>query len=148
MISVYGTSIAVGGEGVLLRGPSGCGKSDLALRLIEDGALLVADDQTVLRRAGPGLEMTAPPELAGLLEVRGLGIVAVPRAERAPLRLVFDLVPQDQIERLPEPRFANFEGVAVPLLALDPAAASAPARLRLALKALGAPLVAGALAAP
>jgi HPr kinase/phosphorylase len=146
MISVYGTSVSVAGEGVLLRGPSGSGKSDLALRLIEDGALLVADDQTVLHRTGPVLELHAPAELAGLLEVRGLGIVRVPYADRAPLRLVFDLVPQDEIDRLPEPRFVTLAGLAVPLLALAPAAASAPARIRLALKALAVPLVAGALA--
>jgi serine kinase of HPr protein (carbohydrate metabolism regulator) len=148
MITVYGTSIAVGGEGVLLRGPSGSGKSDLALRLIEDGALLVADDQTVLRPLGAILEMSPPPALAGLIEVRGLGIVRVPHVERAPLRLVFDLMPEAEIERLPEPGFAVFAGLTVPLLLLAPSAASAPARLRLALKSLAAPLVAGALAAP
>jgi HPr kinase/phosphorylase len=148
MDPVYGTSVSVGGDGVLLRGPSGCGKSDLALRLIADGALLVADDQTLLHRSGETLEMSAPAELAGLLEVRGLGIVRVPHVKTAPLRLVFDLVPKEEIERLPEPRFVAFDGVTVPLLALAPEAASAAARVRLALKSLAGALVAGALAAP
>ncbi|HUB94624.1 MAG TPA: HPr kinase/phosphatase C-terminal domain-containing protein [Stellaceae bacterium] len=147
MISVYGTSVSLSGEGVLLRGPSGSGKSDLALRLIEEGAVLIADDQTVLSPDGPALMMSAPAELAGLLEVRGLGIIRVPRVTRARLRLVFDLVPEREIERLPEPRSVTFAGVAVPLLALAPAAASATARLRLALRALEAPPVVGALAA-
>jgi HPr kinase/phosphorylase len=146
MEPVYGTSVSVGGDGVLLRGPSGCGKSDLALRLIADGALLVADDQTLLHRNGDTLEMSAPAELAGLLEVRGLGIVRVPHVDNTPLRLVFDLLPMGEIERLPEPRFVTFDGVAVPLLALAPEAASAAARVRLALRSLAGAVVAGALA--
>ena len=134
MIRVHGTSVSVGGEGILLRGPSGAGKSDLALRLIDAGAKLVADDQTELHRAGDTLEMTAPTALAGLLEVRGVGIVRVPHVARAPLRLVVDLESETGIERLPEPRCCTIEGVALPLLALYPFAASAAAKLRLALK--------------
>lgn len=141
MIRVHGTSVSVGGEGILLRGPSGAGKSDLALRLIDDGAKLVADDQTELHRAGDTLEMTAPAALAGLLEVRGVGIVRVAHVGRAPLRLVVDLEPEGRIERLPEPRVCTIEGVVLPLMALYPFAASAPAKLRLALKMpAGAPV--------
>lgn len=145
MIRVHGTSVSVGGEGILLRGPSGSGKSDLALRLIDEGAKLVADDQTDLTRRDLLLEMSAPATIAGLLEVRGLGIVRVPHVARAPLRLVVDLAKDEAIERLPEPRFCTIDGVSVPLLSLDPFAASAAAKLRLALKTL-AP--AGVLAAP
>jgi HPr kinase/phosphorylase len=146
MSRVYGTSVAVGGEGILLRGVSGSGKSDLALRLVDQGAKLVADDQTELDRVGATLEMSAPPELAGLIEVRGLGIVSVPHVPRAVLRLVVDLAPGDRIDRLPEPRRCTLEGLSFPLLALDPFAASAPAKLRLALEALAAPSLAGAFA--
>jgi HPr kinase/phosphorylase len=145
---VHGTSVAIGGDGILLRGPSGSGKSDLALRLIDAGALLVADDQTVLRRLGSALRMSAPPTLAGLIEMRGLGIVRVPACAGAWLRLVVDLVPEAAIERLPEPRRVALEGIDFPLLALAPFAASAPAKLRLALKALAEPAAAGAFAAP
>ena len=145
MIRVHGTSVSIGGEGILLRGPSGCGKSDLALRLVDEGARLVADDQTEISRRDSSLEMTAPAALAGLLEVRGLGIVRVSHMARAPLRLVVDLVPSDAVERMPEPTFCTIEGVSLPLLALDAFAASAPAKLRLALKAL---VPAGAAAAP
>ena len=148
MVRVYGTSVTIGGEGILLRGPSGSGKSDLALRLIDEGALLVADDQTELRQVGASLEMTPPPSLAGLLEVRGLGIVRVPHAARAPLCLIVDLAPEAAIERLPEPRAATIEGIEFPLLTLHPFAVSATAKLRMALKALNAPMLAGALAAP
>ncbi len=85
MIRVHGTSVALGGDGILLRGPSGSGKSDLALRLIADGARLVADDQTELRGVGETLEMAAPAAIAGRLEVRGVGILRVPAVPSAPL---------------------------------------------------------------
>jgi HPr kinase/phosphorylase len=134
MVRVHGSSVAVEGRGILLRGPSGSGKSDLALRLIDEGAMLVADDQTELRRAGTGIEMTSPATIAGRIEVRGLGIVDMPHLPSAPLCLVVDLAPNDAVERLPEPRFCSFEGVAIPAIVLDPFAASAPAKLKLALR--------------
>jgi HPr kinase/phosphorylase len=135
MIRVHATSVALGGDGILLRGPSGSGKSDLALRLIDEGARLVADDQTELERVGAGLEMRAPRTIAGRLEVRGLGIVPVPSLAAAQLHLVVDLVAPDAVERLPEPLFCTLLGVSVPLLRLAPFAVSATAKLRLALRA-------------
>ena len=138
MIRVHGTAIALGGDGILLRGPSGAGKSDLALRLIDQGARLVADDQTELRREGNAVMMSAPATIAGQIEVRGLGIVAVPSVAAAPLRLVVDLVPASEIERMPAPRECRFLDCAVPLVALAPFEASAPAKLRLALRCAGA----------
>src|ERR1700722_2773148 len=147
MIRVYGTAVALGGDGLLIRGPSGSGKSDLALRLIDQGARLIADDVTEVQRARAELRLSAPATIAGRLEVRGLGLLAVPSVASAPLRLVVDLVPAESIERLPEPQCWEFEGVPVPLLALAPFAASAPAKLRLALRALAAPLGVGAFVA-
>jgi len=138
MIRVHGTAVALGGDGILLRGPSGCGKSDLALRLIDAGARLLADDQTELSLKGGSLEMRAPAAIAGQIEVRGIGILPVPSLNAAPLRLVVDLVPPERIERLPEPQFCTFLGLSVPLLALAPFEASAVAKLRLALGVLGA----------
>jgi serine kinase of HPr protein (carbohydrate metabolism regulator) len=136
MIRVHGTAIALGGEGVLLRGPSGAGKSDFALRLIDQGARLVADDQTELRRDGDDIIMSAPAAIAGQMEVRGLGIVSVPHLTAAPLRLVVDLMPSADIERMPEPRSASFLDRMVPAVALAPFEASASAKLRLALRSL------------
>jgi HPr kinase/phosphorylase len=138
MIRVYGTSVALGGDGVLLRGPSGSGKSDLALRLIEAGARLVADDQTELRRLGDALVMTAPDNIAGQIEVRGVGIISVPAAASATLRLVIDLVAPEEVERLPEPERCVLLGLSLPLLRLAPFEASAPAKLKLALRAVAA----------
>ena len=123
-------------RGVLLRGPSGAGKSDLALRLIEAGARLVADDQTALIQQGKSLVGTPPGTLAGLLEVRGVGIVKVGRARllaRAPIALLVNLVPAEQIERLPDPARENLLGVELPVVALAAFEVSAPAKLRLAL---------------
>ena len=137
MIRVHGTSVALGGDGILLRGPSGSGKSDLALRLIDEGGRLVADDQTELSLSGNDVFMTAPSTIAGRMEVRGIGILRVPAVVAAPLRLVVDLVPPGAIERLPEPRVCDYLDRRFPLIQLAPFEASAPAKLRLALRALG-----------
>jgi serine kinase of HPr protein (carbohydrate metabolism regulator) len=123
-------------HGVLLRGPSGAGKSDLALRLVEGGARLVADDQTAIVRQGRRLIATPPGTLAGLLEVRGIGIVKLGRTQllaRATVALLVDLVPPDRIERLPDPARETLYDVDLPALALTPFEASAPVKLRLAL---------------
>ena len=121
---------------VLLRGASGAGKSDLALRLIDAGGRLVADDQTRIARRGRTLTASAPTVLAGLIEVRGVGIVKLARSQvlaRAPLTMIVDLVPAERIERLPDAAEEEVLGVALPVLALAPFEASAPAKLRLAL---------------
>ncbi|MBL8705913.1 MAG: HPr kinase/phosphatase C-terminal domain-containing protein [Rhodospirillales bacterium] len=135
MLLVHATTVLVDGTGVLIRGPSGSGKSDLALRLIDGGARLVADDQTALEARGGRLWASAPPSIAGKLEVRGLGIVAVPSAPSACLGLVVDLQPRDRIERLPEASTTALLGVILPRLDLFPFEASAPAKLRLAVAA-------------
>lgn len=136
--NLHGTCIALGDAGVLLRGPEGAGKSDLALRLIEGGARLVADDRVEITRAGNAVMARAPDVLSGLLEVRGLGIVRL-APERVcatvPLRLVVDLLPGDEIERLPLSRRAEVLGLALDLVAVDPFAASAPVKVRLAVGA-------------
>jgi HPr kinase/phosphorylase len=136
MILVHGTTVALEGEGVLLRGPSGSGKSDLALRLIDGGARLVADDQTELTRAAEGVIARSPASIAGRMEVRGVGILRVPTVPSAPLRLVIDLVAPDRVERLPEPQFCDYLHCSLPLLALAPFEASAPAKIRLAVASL------------
>jgi HPr kinase/phosphorylase len=135
---VHATAVAIEGEAILLRGPSGSGKSDLALRLIDGGAQLVADDQTLLRRTGGRVLASAPPAIAGLLEVRGVGVVNVEAADGVPLVLIADLVLSDDIERLPERRFATLLGLSVPVIELAPFEASAAAKLRLLRRALAA----------
>ena len=131
MFLVHGTCVDVAGVGVLLRGPSGAGKSDLALRLIDGGARLVADDQVALARDGAEVRPAAPPTIAGLIEVRGLGPIRLEATPGTPLLLVVDLV-QGPVERMPEPEFVDLLGVTVPLLRLNPFEASAAAKVRLA----------------
>ena len=136
---VHATAVAIDGGAVLLRGPPGSGKSDLALRLIDGGARLIADDQAVLLRREDHILVRAPATIAGLLEVRGVGILRLDPSDEMRLALLVDLVPAAQIEQLPEPRFGTILGLAIPLLALAPFEASAAAKLRLALRTLAAP---------
>lgn len=130
---VHATSVEIGGHAVLIRGPSGGGKSDLALRLIDGGALLIADDQTELTAEAGRLFTGVPASIAGLLEVRGLGIVRLPHRDRVPLALIVDLVAAKDVERLPEPSHAAYLGIAVPRVLLAAFEASAPAKVRLAM---------------
>lgn len=131
---VHATTVEMSGVAVLLRGRSGAGKSDLALRLIDAGARLVADDLTVLARRGGALWAAAPVVISGRIEVRGLGIVPVPTSAGARVALVADLVAAEEVERLPEPAAVRFLGFAVPRIVLAPFEASAPAKLRLAVR--------------
>ena len=131
---VHATCISLFGRGILLRGPSGIGKSDLALRLIDAGGLLVADDQTLLTAEEERLSASAPQVLSGHMEVRGIGLVGQTAMVSVVLALVVDLKPTEEIERLPGETVEVLLGVEVPLLFLDPKAASAIARIRLALE--------------
>lgn len=133
---VHGTCIAIDGAAALLRGPSGAGKSDLALRAILAGAVLVADDQVAIEAAGGQVIATAPPSIAGRLEVRGLGLLALPHLSRAPLGLVVELVASDRVERLPPPRMVELEGRSLPVFRLAAFEVSAAAKLILAVRAV------------
>lgn len=119
-ILVHSTCVEIDGKGVLLRGSSGSGKSDLAFRLIRSPAQarLVSDDQVVLESEAERLFASAPPVLAGLLELRGLGLVVMPTVARVQVALAIDLVPRDDVPRLPEARTAMLCDVELPLLAL------------------------------
>ena len=132
MVQIHATCVDVDGVGVLLRGPPGSGKSDLALRLISDGALLVADDRAELTADGGRIFVSPPPNTTGLIEVRGFGILSVDHRDKAPLGLVLDLVPATAVERLAEAGTCDFLGLAFPLWRLAPFEASAVAKVRLA----------------
>lgn len=135
----HATCVEIEGSGVLLRGPSGSGKSDLALRLIERGARLVADDQVLLSAEDGAVWAAPPPEIAGKMEVRGVGIVAMRHAPRCRVDLVCDLVEAARVPRLPAPeREELLPGCFVPRLALHPFEASAPLKLRHAAAAAAA----------
>jgi len=135
MVRVHASAVSLGGLGVLIEGPSGAGKSDLALRLIDGGAVLVADDQVEVEREGGRLLAAPPATIAGRIEARGLGILALPFQTRVPLALAVALVPTRDLERLPDPRSRAILGVHLPLVQIDPFTASAAAKVRLALQA-------------
>ena len=139
---LHGTAIALAGRAALIRGAPGAGKSDLALRclmqpanaIIPEQAILVADDQVIVETIDDRLLLRCPPTIRGQLEVRGVGIVEMPWNEPAELQLVVDLVPPEQVERLPEPSFAHLQNIGVRRLVLAPFEASAPLKLMLALR--------------
>jgi HPr kinase/phosphorylase len=132
---LHASCVELQGIGVVLLGASGSGKSDLALRLIDGGAQLVADDQLTVERRGGRLFGRPAPALAGLLEVRGFGIVRLPWQPESRLRLVVELQPESALPRLPAPDAYELVGVPLPHLRLDPRAPSAAAKVRLALAA-------------
>ncbi len=132
--TIHATAVALGERAVLLFGPPGSGKSDLALRLMESGWTLVADDRVVLSRRGVMLIASPPPSLAGLIEARGVGICRVPFIAEAEAALAVQLVPQDAVERLPQVLSRTLLDVSIPLINIVPFEASAPAKLRLALE--------------
>ncbi len=135
MNNLHATAVALNQKGILLQGPPGAGKSTLALRLIDEGAALISDDQTLLRREGDEVFLEAPPAIAGLLEIRGVGVARLACA-RAPLVLAVDLCPRpENAERLPDPGFIEILGRSVRRFSIDPFAADACARIRFMLRA-------------
>jgi HPr kinase/phosphorylase len=135
--TLHASCVAIDRRGVLLTGASGSGKSDLALRLIDRGAVLVGDDGVVVSARG-GLLFAAPgPNIAGRIEARGIGILAMPHRTDVPLALVVALdQPEERMPDAPLPT-RMIEGVALPLLALNPFAASAPVKVEKALLLYG-----------
>ena len=135
---IHATTVVINYIGVLLRGRPGSGKSDLALRLIEGGARLVADDQTILEYSNGRLEARAPDNLQNKIEVRNLGVITLPddsMARVVVLGLVVDLVAsRDQLDRMPVPETMELGGVTVRRLQLWPFEASAAAKVRLAIR--------------
>jgi serine kinase of HPr protein (carbohydrate metabolism regulator) len=128
----HATSVAIGGDAVLITGASGSGKSDLALRLIDRGAKLVSDDYTVLQRRSDCLWATPAPNIIGKLEVRGLGIVDEPFLPEARVRLIIALT--DMINRFPLEDQHEILGSRVPIVTLSPFEASVPIKVERALQ--------------
>jgi HPr kinase/phosphorylase len=120
--SIHASCVALDGKGVLIRGASGAGKSELAHILILRAplygreAVLVADDRVLIERRGEELFASAPDNLKGLLEIRGLGIARMPNLQGVRLVAVIDLVPPGDVPRLPEPVLLATEvaGVTLP----------------------------------
>jgi serine kinase of HPr protein (carbohydrate metabolism regulator) len=134
--SLHASTVALDGRAVMISGPSGSGKSDLALRLIDRGFKLVSDDQTLVRRSGERLVASAPPNIAGKIEVRGIGILDVDTVSDVPVALLVELT--SDIQRLPDDdRERPILGISLPLISIDAMTASAAAKVALALDRLG-----------
>src|SRR4249919_2367366 len=116
--TLHCSTVAKDGRAVLITGPSGSGKSDLSLRLFDRGFSLVSDDQTIVRKDGDRLLASAPPTIAGKLEVRGIGIVEMDRADDVPIALIVELT--SDIQRLPDDsRERPILGIKLPLIGID-----------------------------
>jgi serine kinase of HPr protein (carbohydrate metabolism regulator) len=137
--TLHATCVAIKGRGVLILGPSGAGKSDLALRLIDRGAILVSDDGVAIRTDTGRMIASAPATIAGRMEIRDLGIVDIPAAESAAIALCVSLdatrerMPPDPLPAL------MIAGLEIPMLALDPFEASAPIKVERGLALYGLP---------
>ena len=125
-------------RGALIEGPSGIGKSDLALRALDAGFRLAADDRVVTFTAGGRLYGKAHEALAGLIEVRGLGVVVSAALPFAEIALVIRCVDTPEaVERLPDSRFEMILGIPVPVFDLWPREPAAPAKIRRMMQSLG-----------
>jgi serine kinase of HPr protein (carbohydrate metabolism regulator) len=136
--TVHGSAVLLGETGILIRGASASGKSALVLELIAadpERARLVADDRVVLTTANGRLLAGVPAAIAGLIELRGVGLLRRPFVAPVVIRLVVDLVPAKAVSRLPERAEARteIEGIVLPRLALAAGAAGAALKLRAAL---------------
>lgn len=146
-LMMHASCVALGDAGILIVGPPGSGKSDLVLQLIDRPGFgtgdelihgqLVADDQTIIERRGDDLIASSPKPIAGLLEIRGQGIIRVDHRSEVRLALLVDVARAEEVERLPEKeaRISRIAGVALPRIRIDPGKTTAAARIRAALTA-------------
>jgi hypothetical protein len=132
------SAVSIDGAALLIEGPPGSGKSSLALALIDRGAGLIGDDGVTLAMENGGLIASPPPNIAGLIEVRGVGLMRLPLAPPAPVALILTLggPAPARLPDLPLPTRV-IAGVAVPVLAFDPGAIAPALRAEWALRQHG-----------
>lgn len=137
--TIHATAIRLAGKGIVIRGPSGSGKSRLALALLtdadcwptrhaeradpravagDDATALISDDRLIVKRDNDRLLAGPPTALAGLIEVRGMGLLSMPWCEGARLDLVIDLKPLAKCDRLPTPQETRIDGVRLPAVGI------------------------------
>lgn len=135
LATTHGSAVLLGEIGVLIRGTAGSGKSTLTYSLLAAdpaGCRLVADDRVILSAVNGRLLADVPPALAGLIEIRGLGILTLPHLAPVVIRLVVDMSPADACPRLPEADeiTAVIAGISLPLLCLPIGAGDGAVRVR------------------
>ena len=128
----HSTSLVVEDSGLLIIGESGIGKSDLALRMIDSGAMLIADDITICKKINNFIYLFSPEETKGLLEVREIGIITVPFIENIKLSLVVQLINEENI-RYPENENYLILGIKVPKIKIYGKNSSAVAKIKVKL---------------
>jgi len=133
---LHASCVAVGAHSVLLMGEPGGGKSDLALRLIDRGGKLVADDQVILTRKGKRLITSCPDSIKGLIEVRGVGIFKTPHKQNVPLLLIVQLSQREWIERLPHPEPHDCLGIPIPQMRVCAFESSTAIKIEMAMVSL------------
>ncbi len=130
----HATCVELDGKGILIAGPSGSGKSDLALRLMDAGAILVSDDYVDLKEENGQIVAHSAPNIQGMIEVRGIGLMKVESKENTTLALALTLCERSEIERLPQENVFEFSGIQIPEYEFDAFASSAVAKVRLLLR--------------
>lgn len=134
---VHASCVAIGGRALMIEGPPGSGKSSLALALIDRGAALIGDDAVQLARRGPAIIAAPAPNIAGLIELRGIGIITLPVAPPAPLALIL-VLGGPEAERLPaDLAMRDVGGLAVPVLPFAPGTLAPAVRAEYALQLHG-----------
>ena len=129
---IHGTSVALGENGLLILGVSGSGKSDLALRLIDSGATLISDDQTVCMKKANDVRLFSMEKIYGLIEIRGVGLMKVPYIENIKLSMIVELVDKE-IDRFSTKKKKILLGLKFPLIKIFSKEASAVAKIKLKL---------------
>ncbi|MBV7259418.1 HPr kinase/phosphorylase [Erythrobacter crassostreae] len=135
-IVVQASAVAIAGRVLMIEGPPGSGKSSLALALIDRGAKLIGDDAVTLSVDSGQIIASPPPNIAGLIEVRGIGLIKLPLGEPAPLSLILSL--GEKGPRLPE-TIAHREilGISIPTLPFLPGEIAPAVRAEWALNTHG-----------
>ena len=133
----HGTAVLYRGFGILIRGPSGSGKSDLALRLIDDGADLIADDQVIIKSVGEILQLSSLDNISGLIEVRGVGVVRIKYVSGIPLGLIVDINPRKKLKRMPITKKELIGNISIPVITINAFESSAVAKIKVFLQYLG-----------
>ena len=135
-INIHASCVYIKNKGILFLGDSGSGKSDISLRLIADyKATLIGDDRIDIIAKGNNIIASAPKNLSGLLEVRGIGIIKVKTKKKNKIDIAVFLT-QDKIERMPEPLYYELLDKKIPLININPFEASATAKILAALSLL------------
>ena len=131
---IHATAIEINGVAVLLLGAPGSGKSDLALRLIEEGAKLIADDRVDIIKIDGQVCANSPSSIRGLMEVRGVGVLNLGSTNNIPVGLLVQLVSGSEIERLPDLEFDKLLNQKIKVIKIEPFSVSASAKIRYVLK--------------